>query len=340
MSLALEELPILGVCGASGSGKTTLIEHSIHLLRGKGLKVAVAKQTPKPLTMDRPGKDSERFFRAGADLLMMAADGILARRQPAGGGECEAELLALAVQYDVVLVEGYRHTPGPKVWLLAADEESAPAAVEQVVAVLARGQDRPTAMAAILEDFLARQWLRPTVLGCVLIGGKSSRMGCPKQLLVKDGQTWLQRTAGLLAEVADHVVVAGGGEMGDCLLPRLPDAPDGHGPLAGLLAAMRWQPWATVLACACDLPELTAAALAWLLEQREPGVWAVIPKVGAYHEPLLALYDFRIRPALEIMARRDIGRLSSLIGADRVRVVSPPPELCGAWRNVNSPEML
>ena len=339
MSLALHELPILGVCGASGSGKTTLIVHSIQYLREKGLKVAVAKQSPKQLDIDRPGKDSERFFAAGAGLLMMSADGTFVRKQPFAGTDRGDELLALAVQYDVILVEGYRQTLGPKVWLLAADE-SAPPVDAQIVACLTRDHDRPTAMAAILDDFLARQWLRPNVLGCILIGGKSSRMGRPKHLLVKEGQTWLQRTAGLLAEVSHQVVVAGQGDMGDCLLPRILDAPDCQGPLAGLLAVMRWQPWATVLACACDLPDMTVAALAWLLEQRAPGVRALIPKVGDHHEPLFALYDFRIRPALEAMARRDIRRLSSLVGATGVRVVSPPSGLCGAWRNVNYPEVV
>jgi molybdopterin-guanine dinucleotide biosynthesis protein MobB len=339
MSLSLHELPILGVCGASGSGKTTLIEQTIHLLRGKGLKVVVAKQSPKLLAIDRPGKDSARFFAAGADLLMMGADGTFLRKQPVAGVDCGAELLTLASLYDVVLVEGYRHTPGPKIWLLAA-EESRPPEDEQVLACLAWGMNRSQAMAAILDDFLGRQWLRPTVLGCILIGGKSTRMGRPKHLLVKDGQTWLQRTAGRLAEVSQQVVVAGEGDMGDCLLPRILDAPDSQGPLAGLLAVMRWQPWATVLVCACDLPEITVTALSWLLEQRVPGVRAVIPKVGDYHEPLLALYDFRIRPALEAMARQDIRKLSNLISEDGVRVVTPPVELCGAWRNVNYPEMV
>lgn len=339
MSLALAELPILGICGASGAGKTTLIEHCIGLLRAKGLKVAVAKQSPKQLAIDRPGKDSERFFAAGADVLMIGKDGAFARRQIAAEIDYNAELLTLAAHYDVVLVEGYRHTPGPKVWLLAAGEAIAPVD-EQVIACLSRDQDRPKAMVAILDDFLARQWLRPLVLGCLLIGGKSSRMGQPKHLLVKDGQTWLQRTASQLAVVCHQVVIAGDGDVGACHLSRVLDAPDCQGPMAGLLAVMRWQPWATVLAAACDLPDLTVAALTWLLAQRTPGAWAVIPKVGDYHQPLLALYDFRIRPALEDMARRDTHRLSALIGGNGVRVVSPPQALWGAWRNVNCPEML
>lgn len=301
--------------------------------------MAVAKQTPKSLVIDQAGKDSARFFAAGADVLMMEPGGTFVRKHLRLEADFSVELADMAAHYDLVLVEGYQHTSGRKVWLLG-DDPSGPPADGQYEAVLGRGQERPMAMAAIIENFLTRQWQRPPVLGCILIGGKSTRMGRPKHLLMTDGESWLQRTASLLSEVCHQVVVVGQGEVGDCLLPRLPDVPGCEGPLAGLLAAMRWQPWATVLACACDLPDMSIAALQWLLQQRAPGRWAVIPKVGNYYEPLLALYDFRSRPALESMGCRGVSKLSSLVGAEGVRVVTPPTDLHGAWRNVNSPELL
>lgn len=337
--MQVDALPILGICGASGSGKTTLIEQLIPPLLEGGLKVAVAKQSPKRLVIDRAGKDSARFFAAGADCLLMGEEGVFSRRHPSPGTEFGAELQTLAVSHDLVLVEGYRHTPGPKVWLLGEDGEP-PETGPEVIATLPRGVDRPQAGTTVVADFLARQWLRPPVVGAILIGGKSRRMGRPKHLLVKEGRTWLERTAATLGQVCDQVVVVGSGEMGACPLPRLPDVSGAVGPLAGLLAVLRWHPWATVLACACDLPELSEAALRWLLAQRAPGTWAVIPKVGDHHEPLCALYDFRSRPALETMARGDIRRLSALVGAEGVKVVIAPQDLHLAWRNVNYPEMI
>lgn len=339
MPLALHELPVLAVCGASGSGKTTLILQMVQLLRQNGLKVVVAKQSPKQLAIDRQGKDSERFFAAGADVWMMGSEGSFARKHDGVDRDGHSELFNLVGQYDVVLVEGYRHTVGSKVWLLAADEV-VPPDDDHLLACLAWDTDRPRAMEKILADFLTQQWLRTPVLGCVLIGGKSSRMGRPKQLLYKDGRTWLERTASCLSEVSPQVVVVGAGETGGCLLPRIPDIQECQGPLAGILAVMRWQPRATVIACACDLPDISVEALSWLLAQRAPGVRAVIPKIAACYEPLLALYDFRMRPTFESMASKGIHRLSSVVGAAGVQVVSPPAELRGAWRNVNSPEML
>lgn len=72
----------------------------------------------------------------------------------------------------------------------------------------------------------------------VLAGGASRRMGRDKALLEVDGRRLVDLVADRMAAVADHVVVASG--------PRplgrddeVADAPDCHGPLAGLLAALR-----------------------------------------------------------------------------------------------------
>jgi len=165
-------------------------------------------------------------------------------------------------------------------------------------------------------------------------------MGRPKHLLVKDGQTWLERTAELLRPRAREVVIAGAGEVPGSLArcPRLPDAPEVQGPMAGVLSAMRWAPWASWLVAACDLPDLSAGALSWLLAGRAPGVWATLPRLtGAPGvEPLLAHYDFRARALIEKLAGRGQWRLSEIAASAKVITPPPPPELAGAWRNVNS----
>ena len=169
-------------------------------------------------------------------------------------------------------------------------------------------------------------------------------MGRPKHLIVgDDGRTWLERTVEVLGAVTDEVVLAGAGEVPESVseFTRLPDVPDAEGPLAGLLAAMRWSPRAGWLACACDLPDLTREALAWILDQRAPGRWAVLPKLeGAPHvEPLLAYYDFRSRALLEKFAAQRKCRPGAIASDPRVHTPTPPPALAGAWRNVNAQDV-
>ena len=67
------KIPVLGFSGFSGCGKTTLIEKLIPLLKKKGLKVAVIKHDGHDFDMDKEGKDTYRFSKAGADTVMISS---------------------------------------------------------------------------------------------------------------------------------------------------------------------------------------------------------------------------------------------------------------------------
>jgi len=339
-----DDLPIFGVCGRSGAGKTTLIEALVPSLLSHNLSVAVAKHWAHGLDVDHPGKDSDRLFRAGADVFLEGPGQGFARIHPSGNAGRPAGLEELAYRYDLVLVEGGERVDQPKVWLLAGDETEPPTGARNVLVSLPRDADRLKETRRILRDWLFRTWMKTPVYGCVLIGGRSSRMGKPKHLLRSDGRTWVECAVAALSRVADRVAVVGAGEVPDALpsITRLPDAPDAEGPMAGILAAMRWAPWVSWLVTACDLPGLSTEALEWLLATRAPGVWAAVPCLpGAPGvEPLLAHYDFRARAIFEHHAAD--GRFSPSLVAEHPKVVTfpPPAHLFSAWDNVNTPDDL
>jgi len=139
---------LLAVCGHSGSGKTTLIEAATRRLRRRGLAVAVVKHDVHGMNIDRRGKDSDRLFRSGADVFLHGPRERLARLH---SGDF-AELLR---RYDLVLVEGWKRAPLPKVWLLGPGESDAPRGVGRILAILPRGVKRLDAFMAILEKRLA-----------------------------------------------------------------------------------------------------------------------------------------------------------------------------------------
>jgi len=142
-------LPLLAVCGHSGSGKTTLIEAAARRLRRRGLAVAVVKHDVHGVNVDRPGKDSDRIFRSGADVFLHGPGERLARLHSGGFNE-------LLQRYDLVLVEGGKRSPLPKVWLLGPRESAPPGGVGKILAVLPRGVKRLEAFMAILDDRLRR----------------------------------------------------------------------------------------------------------------------------------------------------------------------------------------
>ena len=181
----------------------------------------------------------------------------------------------------------------------------------------------------------------PPVWGCVLIGGRSSRMGTPKHLIAQDGQSWVERTVAVLAQVVEQVVVAGGGELPTSLhtLPRVDDIAELGGPLAGILAVLRAYPTVSWLVVACDQPDMHPDALHWLLSYRAPGVLAVLPDIAGNGrvEPLLAYYDRAMRPVLEEMAASGHRRMNRLQSVDGVISPCPPLHLHGSWHNINTP---
>ncbi len=95
------------VAASSNSGKTTLIEKVVALLKTRGLRVAVIKHASKGFDLDRPGKDSWRFRKAGADeVVLVGPDSIAIQRFSAGHPDVD-EIVG-QIHADIVILEGFK----------------------------------------------------------------------------------------------------------------------------------------------------------------------------------------------------------------------------------------
>ncbi|MFC1539370.1 molybdopterin-guanine dinucleotide biosynthesis protein B [Candidatus Latescibacterota bacterium] len=340
----LDNLPILGICGFSGAGKTTLIEQSVPLLVAKGLKIVVVKNDAHRIAVDTPGKDSDRFFCSGADVFLQGQSEDFFRAHSPNNSDLSNKLIALARQYDLVLIEGRKNLSIQKIWLLSESEDAPPNEMKGVISVLSRDTNRTEYLMSFIENWLPEQWVKTPVYGCVLIGGKSGRMGKPKHLIIENGKTWLEKTVITLKHAVDNVVVSGEGEIPGELsgIERLTDVCGVKGPMSGILSCMRWAPNVSWLVVSCDLPDISPDAVQWLLSTRKPGVWAALPRINdsGYIEPLFAYYDFRSHPLLEACAANRIFKTSHISENEKVNTVSPPENLARAWNNINSNEEL
>jgi molybdopterin-guanine dinucleotide biosynthesis protein A len=180
------------------------------------------------------------------------------------------------------------------------------------------------------------------VWACVLIGGRSSRMGRPKHLIQdQNGVTWLERTVHILRPFVAGVVLAGRGEVPESLadLVRIADVPGIAGPLAGILAAMRRRPGVSWLLAACDMPDIKEEAVRWLLARRRPTIWGTVPRLREEGpvEPLLAYYDPRCRALFEDLLRTGCMRIGMVAADAHIETPIVPEHLREAWRNVNTP---
>jgi molybdopterin-guanine dinucleotide biosynthesis protein B len=107
--------PIITFVGKSGTGKTTLLEKLIPELKGRGLRLAVLKHDAHHFDMDKPGKDTYRFTAAGADVVTISnAEKFALIEQPPQELSLE-EIISRLPEVDLVLVEGYKKNPYPKI---------------------------------------------------------------------------------------------------------------------------------------------------------------------------------------------------------------------------------
>jgi molybdopterin-guanine dinucleotide biosynthesis protein B len=108
---------VIGLAGWSGAGKTTLLTRAIPLLLQQGLRVSVIKHAHHGFDVDVPGKDSWLHRQAGAEEVLVSSGRRWALMHELRGAPEPAlpELLSKLSPVDLVIIEGYKADPHPKI---------------------------------------------------------------------------------------------------------------------------------------------------------------------------------------------------------------------------------
>jgi molybdopterin-guanine dinucleotide biosynthesis protein B len=159
---------IFGLAGWSGSGKTTLLTGIIPELISRGLIVSTIKHAHHEFDIDSPGKDSWRHRQAGAREVMVASSRRWALMHELRDSLEPSldELVMRMSPVDLLLVEGFKHHPHPKIevyrpslgkqplhrddpWIVAVATDQPFAARVPLLPL-----DDPAAVAAFISDHL------------------------------------------------------------------------------------------------------------------------------------------------------------------------------------------
>ncbi len=133
-------IPIVSFVGHSGSGKTTFIEKLIPVLVGAGVKTAIIKHDVHGFEMDKPGKDTWRHKKAGAAATIISSAEKIGLVMDADHDHQPHELAFMLDFADVIITEGFKHGPYPKIEVFRpyATGDSAPLCLDdpQLLAVI------------------------------------------------------------------------------------------------------------------------------------------------------------------------------------------------------------
>lgn len=117
MSRADRTPPVIGVAGWKNSGKTTLVTRLIAELTRRGFRVASVKHAHHNFQIDDAETDSARHRRAGAAQVAIVSPRRWAVVRELGNAPEPSldEVIGRLEPCDLVIVEGYKAAPIPKI---------------------------------------------------------------------------------------------------------------------------------------------------------------------------------------------------------------------------------
>lgn len=322
-------IPLVGIAGWQDSGKTTWIEHVLRDPALAGYRIGVLKHCHHPLTV-KPDTDSDRYRAAGALVVLpwVIPDSLL--DPAAADGALAAALQTMPTDsLDLVLVEGFKAARHPK-WWLPAGSAPPPELPGPWLAHPSQG--------GYGEHLLEELWSSRRLNGGILVGGSSRRMGLPKEnLALPDGSSISSKLKQIVSFLATNPVLIGGGDPQSD--GSLPDPPGIRGPLAGLIAAQSADPHSAWLLLGCDFPLMSQAALEWLLAERGPDHWAVVPTLEGVLQPVAAIYEPPSRHTVRESHQAGFTRLIEVVQRiPQLHTPEVPGHLVEAFQSANTPE--
>lgn len=108
---------VIGLAGWSGAGKTTLLTRLIPELGRRGATVSTLKHAHHAFDLDTPCKDSYVHRMAGAQEVLISSERrwALMRELRGEAEETLPELLRRLSLVDIVIIEGFKRDPLPKI---------------------------------------------------------------------------------------------------------------------------------------------------------------------------------------------------------------------------------
>lgn len=110
-------MKVYGVTGWKNTGKTGLVERLVTEMVARGLTVSTVKHAHHETEIDHPGRDSYRHRQAGAQQVLVSSPARWALMEELRGAPEPPleDLLARMSPVDLVLIEGYKRAPHPKI---------------------------------------------------------------------------------------------------------------------------------------------------------------------------------------------------------------------------------
>ncbi|WP_109302365.1 molybdenum cofactor guanylyltransferase [Aquimarina sp. AU474] len=179
------------------------------------------------------------------------------------------------------------------------------------------------------------------VTGIILAGGKSSRMGSEKGLLLFENTSFIKHISNALQPLIDELIIVSNNPQYDKFKGRrVPDIIPDSGPIAGLHAGLLHSKTENNLVLSCDVPLITTTLLQKLLPQKKEDYDAIIFESKQQTIPLIAMYKKQCAEKCAQFLANGEKRLRKLISELNTKTITILEEEHFFVSNINTPEDL
>ncbi len=183
---------------------------------------------------------------------------------------------------------------------------------------------------AILVDRSFLQTHLPPLLGVVLCGGQSVRMGEDKAFITYHQQPQYAHVFGLMQSYCNNVLLSCNAAQKQQFNQSYPCVIDNatfenNGPLTGVLSVFEQHEQQALLVIGCDYPHFTLADMKSLVNAREPeyDVVCYYNTESEFNEPLLAIYEPSCAKRLKEFWQSGQSSLNHFLKTVRTKRITP-----------------
>ncbi len=181
--------------------------------------------------------------------------------------------------------------------------------------------------------------MKKGITGIILAGGKNSRMGTDKGLLLIDGKRMVERIASVLKPLVDEIIIITNGHNYDYLgYHTYKDLFRDCGPMGGIYTALQVSKTERNFIVSCDMPFLTEELVQFIIKNSVDTEIA-LPLHHEKLEPLCAVYDKCCLLKLEELLKSKEWGLQAALKHFTVKQISIPDTLLkeNYFTNINTP---
>ncbi len=176
------------------------------------------------------------------------------------------------------------------------------------------------------------------ITGIVIAGGKSSRMGENKALIVHNGQRLIDKAIQTIKPLCNELIISSNEHIPSLNYSIISDQHKSIGPMGGLHACLSQSKTDFNLLIPCDVPSITTAVYEKLLEKVQDYDVVLARHKADKVEPLIAIYKTSVLAVIkEQIILKDYKMMHLL---KRVKVCYVDFEESSFFKNMNSPKDL